>query len=341
MYMFQDIQGWLNLGASATVIMAGATWMALQRGRASVAGSRRDDKSAAGLADGTRSASVHVLNGLINEMTRSFTEIVNTTIAVETQIDHPAGANQSLDSNVERLAQAIEKRGVSIEHLQRDLEKAVVVYRAYHERAQSLRYLIVPSLHAMGNEEETIQLLNETIDEIKIAAKRIRRGGAFLLKEMSDLIKVMEVEPEPKDWTQDSYGLLRDTYDPKVFSILLDPEYLGWTSSFAPAAERDDFIALLKSPRPHSLNDTQQQLINHAVLNLYTAARMRPDMLQAQILLTISRDLLEVRRDCKAFLICLCAISSKLQQQDNGASAKQIFNELSGKDLLNSRVAVY
>ncbi len=327
MNALENIQIGLDLATSATIVAAGFSWYLSQRREHRLQEQQRRadelERKELGITEATRSAAVDNINRAISDMGLRFSEIVQTSTAIENVIDRASGQDGG-----KQLEEAIRSGRVDPRAIREKLAEVAELLVTYYERGSSVRYIVLPSLHAIGTEGEAVTLLNKSCDDILTVSNRVRSGWTALLSEIFMLIEQISTYPKAEDWSAEVYDGIRDKLKGVAFSILYDPNYSSWTSSFVPDNGKAHFMRIIEAPSGHSFSEEEMQVLGATLFNLLAFCRDDPERLLSQILGRVSHDLMVCRTECKEFLVCLCSISSKLQQKNSHLAVSTIYSEL-------------
>ena len=327
MSAFEKIQVGLDLATSATIVLAGLTWYANKR---------RERKI--GILNDARATVVENINASINTMSLEFNSFATAIISVESTID------RHLQRGEEHYKKAIAEKKIDIESIVQSFSKGVNDIGEFFEKASTLRYTIFPSLYSIGNQKDAVALLKSELNDVLCVYNESNAGYISLyaeLKNLSEIIQSIKSQSDNQD-TEELFKLVDAEYEKSIMSILLDRDYLFFIDAFIPKGFEQDYLQALDFSANRNEDDIQK--VNKLFSRVYSRFLMtiidEPEETLAIYLNVLSRQMLKARMQCKELLVCLSAISCKMQQKSDNLSIREIYRDLSSNDYLSTETEI-
>lgn len=324
LHEIEKIQVGVDLATSITILAAGATWWVNKRNERKL-----------GVIDSAKSTIIESINNAINETAKSFNEFVNFTIVIEKKIDACWG-NVS-ESGLDKMADAIKSHKLDAEDLIKSFNESLAAMGSFYERCSTLRYTIYPSLYSLGDEMESVKLIEKEIDDVLV---HYNTGQCYLSysRELLSLINKVKIslESEPRDEVAQS---ISKEYSREILSICLDKDYIDLLLDFIPT-KYEEALRLSLSKDISERNDDDRSVQLYMANIFIESLAKNPEKIIAQFLVNLRIKMQENRMQCKEFLVSLCAISSKMQQQSKDFSISKAFQDLKGDDYFSTKKTI-
>jgi hypothetical protein len=178
--MLEKISFGIDIATALSVIAASTSWMITQR-------VERKRKREFELADGARSSAAAVVDEQISLLSEQFRRVIATT--------HQVLPNTGGDTSIQNLATNIRATEFTRVINSDALGKCSDAAWEFVELASSTRYVIIPTLEALGHQEETIKDFNESLSRMLNSSNDLNAKGRPLVNDLWRLFELLLIDP--------------------------------------------------------------------------------------------------------------------------------------------------
>ena len=276
-----------------------------------------------GINDAARAIAVQGIQDVLSKLAQDFNKIVISAENVERRID--AGYSTNVGEWQKSITECLENGRLKPEVIEQDLGATRKLISNFYELVATSRYVLFPSFSSLPESKEVVSRFKADYETIREVYNSLSGGKINLLSELTKLVSdIRDYKVANPDSDHHDYSL---KFKDQIVSIVLDPHYAGWVSSFLPNEKQEKF-----KEQVGRKDFSDHETLSRAMAGVFGNAEARGNELIAQILMMVSMELQVARKECKEFMITLAAISSRLQSKDNGQPVSQLVELLKGDE---------
>lgn len=327
MAILNKIQFGLDLATSLAIIGTALGWFLNRR-------KEKINERKIGIADNTKMVVVDNINNAINSMSIEFNKIIRSIIDKEFDID------RQLSRGEEYYIPAIRSKKIDSDDIVNNFLSNLELVREFYEKASTLRYTILPSLYTIGNQEESVRILKEELDDLIDIYSESKKCHVMFYNEFSQVSGLIsDITLQNPEYDNDKIvELIDDKYEGNILSIIKDKNYLFYFDFMIPEGMLDKYKEIMEmNAKEYSVtSDENKRLFSMVYYTFLKYIVNHPEKSQAVYLSELSKQMLSLRKRCKELLVFISSISAKMQQRSEDSDINKIYKDLSSSTYLST-----